>query len=61
MLLTVGLINVVYLYQVYMALYFLNDVDDRWMDEKSNNYIKIAILKSEQMGKLINRIPGSRL
>ena len=25
------------------------------------NYIKITSLKSETMGKLINRIPGSRL
>ena len=25
------------------------------------NYVKIASLKSETMGKLINRIPGSRL
>ena len=28
---------------------------------KIKNYIIIAILKSETMGKLINRIPGSRL
>ena len=30
-------------------------------DTKIENYIIIASLKSETMGKLINRIPGSRL
>ena len=29
--------------------------------KKIENYVIIAILKSETMGKLINRIPGSRL
>ena len=28
---------------------------------KNRNYVIIACLKSEKMGKLINRIPGSRL
>ena len=28
---------------------------------KNKNYVKIASLKSETKGKLINRIPGSRL
>ena len=28
---------------------------------KIKNYVKIASLKSETMGKLINRIPASRL
>ena len=28
---------------------------------KNKNYVIIANLKSETMGKLINRIPGSRL
>ena len=28
---------------------------------KNQNYVIIASLKSETMGKLINRIPGSRL
>ena len=31
------------------------------MDSKNDNYIIIASLKSEPMGKLINRIPGSCL
>ena len=35
-------------------LHFLNDL-------KSENYLMIASLKSETMGKLINRIPGSCL
>ena len=30
-------------------------------DTKIENYIIIASLKSESVGKLINRIPGSRL
>ena len=29
--------------------------------QKIKNYVIIASLKSESMGKLINRIPGSRL
>ena len=29
--------------------------------DKIKNYVIIASLKSETMGKLINRIPGSRL
>ena len=32
-----------------------------WIDTKLYNKVKIASLKSEPMGKLINRIPGSRL
>ena len=40
-----------------MMLHFLNDV----ANTKIENYIIIASLKSETMGKLINRIPGSRL
>ena len=42
-----------------MTLHFLNDVAH---DAKSTQkYVIIASLKSETMGKLINRIPGSRL
>ena len=41
-----------------MMLHFLNDVAN---DAESRNYAIIASLKSETMGKLINRIPGSRL
>ena len=45
-----------------MRLHFLNDVAN---DTDSNfffeNYVIIASLKSESMGKVINRIPGSRL
>ena len=31
------------------------------LKQKIENYVIIASLKSETMGKLINRIPGSRL
>ena len=61
------LINVVYLtacclYQVMMMLHFLNDVaNDAESTKKIENYITIASLKSETMGKLINRIPDSLL
>ena len=45
-----------------MALHVLNDVaNDAESTQKSKNYAIIASLKSETMGKLINRIPGSRL
>ena len=40
-----------------MTLLFSNDV----ANTKIENYVIIASLKSETMGKLINRIPGSRL
>ena len=43
------------LYQVMMTLLFMNYI------AKIENYVIIASLKSEIMGKLINRIPGSRL
>ena len=46
------------LYHVMMTLHFLNEVAN---DTKIENYVIIASLKSETMGKLINRIPGSRL
>ena len=50
------------LYQVMMTLHFLNDVaNDAESTQKSKNYVIIASLKSETMGKLINRIPGSSL
>ena len=43
-----------------VTLHFLNDVT---IDDKNNtkleNYVIITSLKSETMGKLINRIPGS--
>ena len=45
-----------------MTLQFLNDVaNDAESTQKFVNYVIIASLKSETMGKLINRIPGSRL
>ena len=45
-----------------MTLLFLNDVaNDAESTQKAKNYVKIASLKSETVGKLINRIPGSRL
>ena len=37
-----------------MTLHFLNDADDVKIDAKINNYVIIAILKSEPIGKLIN-------
>ena len=39
----------------------LNDVAYDAESTKIENYVIIASLKSESMGKLINRIPGSRL
>ena len=45
-----------------MPLHFLNDVaNDAETTPKSKIYVIIASLKSETMGKLINRIPGSSL
>ena len=45
-----------------MTLNFLNDVIiDAESTQKSKNYVIIVSLKSETMGKLINRMPGSRL
>ena len=41
-----------------MALHFLNDVESQ---HKHLNCVIIASLKSETMGKLINRITGSCL
>ena len=42
-----------------MTLHFLNDVpnDTDSTPKMENNFI-LAILKSETMGKLINKIPG---
>ena len=48
------------LYQVMMMLHFLND-SLMTNQHKNQNYVIIASLKSKTMGKLINRIPGSRL
>ena len=40
----------------------LNDVaNDTESTQNIEKYVIIAILKSETMGKLINRIPGSRI
>ena len=45
-----------------MTLHFLNDVaNDAEPTQKYKKYVIIAGLKSETMGKLINRILGSRL
>ena len=42
-----------------MTLHFLNDVaNDAESTQKLKNYVIIDTLKSETMGKLINRIPG---
>ena len=45
-----------------MTLHFLNDVaNDAESTQKIEKCVVIPSLKSETMGKLINRIPGSRL
>ena len=44
-----------------MTLHILNDVAYDAESTKIENYIITASLKSETMGKLISRIPGSRL
>ena len=44
-----------------MTLHFLNDVASDANQHKIENYVIIASLKSETSGKLINKIPGSRL
>ena len=45
-----------------MRLHFLNDdVNDAESTQKIKNYVIIASLKREKMGKLINRIRGSCL
>ena len=56
-LINVSYLTACYLYQVMMTLHFLNVVSN----QKVENYVIIASSKSETMGKLINRIPGSRL
>ena len=45
-----------------MTLHFLNDVaNDAESTQKIENYVIIASLKSETIGKMINRISGSHL
>ena len=45
-----------------MALHFLNESLMTLNQHKKNeNYVIIASLKSESVGKLINRIPSSHL
>ena len=44
-----------------MTLRFLNDVANDIELTKYKNYVIIASLKNELMGKLLNRIPGLRL
>ena len=44
-----------------MTMHFLNDVANGAESLKIENYFIIASLKSETMGKLINRIPSSNL
>ena len=42
-----------------MTLHFLNDVvNDAESTQKSKNYVIIACLKIELIGKLVNRLPG---
>ena len=46
-------------HQVVMTLHFLNNVaNDAGSTQKLKIYVILASLKSETMGKLINRIPG---
>ena len=45
-----------------ITLHFLNDIaNDTELNLKIQNYVTIPSLKRETKGKLINRIPGSRL
>ena len=44
-----------------MTLHFLNDVANDAESTQNQNYVIIASLKSETMGKLLNRIPGLHL
>ena len=45
-----------------MTLHVLNDVaNDAESTQKSTSYVIIASSESKTIGKLINRIPGSRL
>ena len=55
-----GLSRDMCLYQVMMMLHFLNHVANDTESTQKSKYVIIASLKSETMGKLINRIPGSR-
>ena len=48
------------LYQVMMTMHFLNDVAND-AESTKNHYVIFQSLKSNQIGKLINRIPGSSL
>ena len=49
------------LYQVMMTLHFLMTSLMTLNQHKNRKFVIIASLKSESVGKLINRIPGSRL
>ena len=44
-----------------MTLHFLNDVTNNAESTQIENYVIIASLKTETVGKLKNRIPGSCL
>ena len=45
-----------------MTLHFLNNVaNDADPTQKNENYVIIASLKSEIIGKLINKIPGLQI
>ena len=56
-LINVSYLRACYLYQIMMTLHFMNDV----ANDAESTHVIIASLKSETMGKLINRITGSRL
>ena len=53
--------HTMYLYQVMMTFLFLMMWLMTMNQHKIENYVVIASLKSETMGKLINIIPGLRL
>ena len=55
------LYNGMCLYQVIMTLHFLNKVANDAESTNNENYVIITSLKSETMGKLMNRIPALRL
>ena len=56
-LINVSYLTACYLYQVMMTLHFLDDVQQIDKKLRHNRYFE----ECSTMGKLINRIPGSRL
>ena len=61
-LINVSYLTACYLYQVMMTLHFLNDVAyDAESTQTSNLRHNRLFEECSTMGRLINRIPGSRL